>query len=311
MSLQADPDNTELQNLKSELEEVITLTNTAIAELKPAPASQPAKKSSPPPVKEKWSKENHPAYQAGYKPPPPPPEEPAAAPVSFKVNDTVSARWKSGDGSFYPARITSITGSSSNPVYIVTFKSYATTETLREKDIRPLASDDSRKRKADASGPSGISSAAPTPPPPSANPGVISAAANVNPELAIQARKEPSKVSDGPPRPAKMPRKVKANKELEAGKAKWQDFATKGKMGKAAKKDSMFRTPDGVNARGESFPTKQTQNLQVLTYSQWASQDPDNQCEKIPQDHGTFINKMARRNDIYPVGVVKDGWLFA
>ena len=46
-----------------------------------------------------------------------------------------------------------------------------------------------------------------------------------------------------------MPRKVKANKELEAGKNKWQDFAAKGKTGKVAKKDSMFRTPDGVNAR--------------------------------------------------------------
>ena len=296
LGLQADPDNTELQSLKTELEEVITLANGSIAQLRPAPALQPAKKPSPQPVKEKWSKENHPAYQAGYKPPPSQPEEPTAAPVSFKVNDTVSARWKSGDGSFYPARITSITGSSSNPVYIVTFKSYATTETLREKDIRPLASDDSRKRKADASGPSGISSAAPTPPPPSANPSVISAAANVDPELASQARKEPSKVSDGPPRPAKMPRKVKANKELEAGKAKWQDFATKGKMGKGGKKDSMFRTPDGVNARGSSFPTKQYPDLQVLTCPQSASQDPGSPCEKIPRDPGTSTNKTARRS---------------
>jgi len=36
---------------------------------------------------------------------------------------------------------------------------------------------------------------------------------------------------------------------LEAGKSKWQDFAQKGKFGKAAKKDSMFRTPDGVHGR--------------------------------------------------------------
>ena len=90
-------------------------------------------------------------------------------------------------------------------------------------------------------------SATPAPPP---NPSVISAAANVDPTLASQVRREPSKVSDGPIRPAKVPRKVKANKELEAGKSKWQEFANKGKVGKAAKKDSMFRTPDGVNARG-------------------------------------------------------------
>ena len=44
---------------------------------------------------------------------------------------------------------------------------------------------------------------------------VISAAADIDPTLASQARKEPSKVSDGPTRPAKVPRKVKANKGLE------------------------------------------------------------------------------------------------
>jgi len=56
-------------------------------------------------------------------------------------------------------------------------------------------------------------------------------------------------VSDGPLGPAKIPRKVKANKELEAGKNKWQQFAAKGKVGKVAKKDSMFRTGESVNAR--------------------------------------------------------------
>ncbi|KAL8822390.1 MAG: hypothetical protein Q9191_006874 [Dirinaria sp. TL-2023a] len=243
--LQADPDNAELQNLKTELEEVITLTETAIAELKPASAPQVAKKASPPPVKEKWSKENHPAYQAGYRKPATPQSpvvEEVQGSTTFQVNDNVLAKWKSGDKSFYPARITSITGSSSKPVYIVTFKSYSTTETLSAQDIKPL-SNDSKKRKAD--GMSGTP-AGPTLP---TNTSVISAAADINPALASQAKKEPSKVSDGPTRPAKVPRKVKANKELEAGKSKWQDFATKGKFGKAGKKESMFRTPEGVNAR--------------------------------------------------------------
>lgn len=193
---------------------------------------------------EKWSKENHPAYQAGYrKSEPEPALEDSQTAVSFNVNDTVLARWKSGDGSFYPARITSITGSTSKPVYIVSFKSYATTETLSAKDIKTISTE-SKKRKAD-----GMPGALTLPTPPS-NPNVISAAANVDPALASQARQEPSKVSDGPPRPAKVPRKVKAGKELEAGKSKWQDFSTKGKLAKVAKKESMFRTPDGVNARG-------------------------------------------------------------
>jgi len=160
------------------------------------------------------------------------------------VNDTVLAKWHSGDKGFYPARITSITGSSTAPVYIVKFKSYDTTETLRAKDIKPIINPN--KRKADGTP---IASSIP-PPPPTMNANVISAAADINPELAHQTKREPSKVSDGPVRPAKIPKKIKANKELEAGKSKWQDFATKGKFGKAAKKESMFRTPEGVNGRG-------------------------------------------------------------
>ena len=173
-----------------------------------------------------------------------PTEEPQG-PTSFSVNDNVLAKWVSGDKSFYPARITSITGSSSKPVYIVTFKSYSTTETLSAHDIKPISSE-SRKRKADGT------PGTPTTPTLPTKSNVISAAADIDPDLASQAKKEPSKVSDGPTRPAKVPRKVKANKELEAGKSKWQDFSSKGKVGKVAKKDSMFRTPDGVNARGMS-----------------------------------------------------------
>lgn len=251
LSLQNDPDNSELQSLKAELEQVIVLTESSIAELRPssvpAPSTlhNPSHSSSTSQVKEKWSKENHPAYQAGYRKAEPEPEE-TNAPATFSVNDTVSARWKSGDGGFYTARITSITGSSSNPVYIVTFKNYGNTETLKAKDIKPLSSD-TRKRKAD--GISGPSTPIPTP----TNPNVISAAASVDPTLAHQARKEPSKVSDGPVRPAKIPRKVKANKELEAGKNKWQDFAAKAKGGRlGGKKDSMFRTGESVNARGKA-----------------------------------------------------------
>lgn len=235
-SLQVDPDNLELQSLKTELEELITLTETSIAELKPpATASHPAQ----PPPKESWKE------QGPRKPRDENTEEPhAAPPASFRVNDNVLARWVSGDGSFYPARITSITGSSSNPVYLVSFKSYSTKENLTSKDIRPVAGFD-RKRKADGT-PGSSASPSPAPPPPN----VISAAADINPALANQARQEPSKAGDGPARPAKVPRKVKANKELEEGKNKWKDFAAKSKgKSKFGKKESMFRTGDSVNAR--------------------------------------------------------------
>lgn len=255
--MQVDPDNSELQSLQAELEELINLTETSIAELKPAaPPAPPAEKKrpSPPPTKEKWSKENHPAYQAGYQKPPAAVEqaEEPSTPASFSVNDNVLARWVSGDNSFYPARITSITGSTSNPVFLVTFKSYATVENLTAKDLKPISNGDSRKRKADAnpgyhhqaSSSSSQSSAA------QPQSSVISAAADINPALANQARKEPSKANDGPARPAKVPRKVKATRELEEGKNKWKDFASKSKIGK---KDSMFRTGEGPNSRGISL----------------------------------------------------------
>ncbi|KAJ5471743.1 hypothetical protein N7530_009100 [Penicillium desertorum] len=239
LGLEVDPDNVELNSLKTELEEYITVLQTQIAELKPTAPAKPAPKGR--------FKDDGPPKPSEQ------PEAPAVAPtpLSFSVNDTVLARWVSGDHGFYPAKINSITGSSTNPVYLVTFKSYATVENLTAKDIRPISGTDSRKRKAD--GTPG-SSASPSPALP--HPGVISAAADINPALATQARKEPAKASDGPARPAKMSRKVKANKELEEGKNKWKDFAakTKGKgKGAFGKKESMFRTGEGVNARGMDF----------------------------------------------------------
>jgi survival-of-motor-neuron-related-splicing factor 30 len=239
--LQVDPENTELQALQTELEEFITLTETSIAELKPA---TPA-----------LSKDTRPKDNARK---PVATEEAHPAPMNYSVNDNILARWVSGDNAFYPAKITSITGSSANPVYLVAFKSYSNVENLTAKDIRPISGTESRKRKAD--GTSGSSASSPAPPP-----GVISAAADINPTLATQARNDQVK-SDGPARPAKAPRKVKANRELEEGKNKWKDFAakTKGK-GKFGKKDSMFRTGDGVNARGMYSST--ICGLVVLTFS--------------------------------------------
>ncbi|CAI7641937.1 hypothetical protein N7533_011845 [Penicillium manginii] len=233
-SLQVEPDNTELQSLQTELEELITLTETAIAELKPAAPVQSAQPAS----RDSWKRDNASKPAADNKDEAAPPQ-----PASFNVNEHVLARWVSGDGSFYPARITSITGSANNPVYLVSFKSYATVENLTSKDIRPVQGNDNRKRKAD--GPSG-SSASPSPAPSN----VISAAADINPTLANQARNETPQAGDA--RPAKVPRKVKATRELEEGKNKWKDFAAKSKgksKSKLGKKDSMFRTGDGVNAR--------------------------------------------------------------
>lgn len=266
-SLQTDPDNSELLSLQTELEEIIALTEQSIAELRPAAPPEPSQK--PAASNEKWSKEKHPAYQAGYRKPststespvedlqPPQPPQ-AAQPHAFRVNDTVLARWTSGDHTFYPARIKSITGSSTNPIYIVTFKNYATTETLSQRDLKPLSNSnnnssgnlaDVRKRKASDGSLAGMSASNGQTPAGS----VISAAADINPALASQARRDSGsqRVRDPPGLPKPPKRRVKANKELEEGKSKWQDFTSKGKFAKAAKKESMFRTGESPTARGQ------------------------------------------------------------
>ncbi|KAM0439989.1 hypothetical protein ACHAPT_001089 [Fusarium lateritium] len=226
--LRDDPDNVELKALQEELNNFIDLLNENIAELKPKQASKPApKQPSPPPEPEKWSRENHPAFKKAA-----PVEEKEDAPVHYQVNDTVLAKWVTGDKAFYPARITSITGSSTDPIYIVKFKTYDNTETLRSRDIRPV----SNKRKADGTP---TTSAPATPPAPGL---VTSAGATMYPEAKREAEQ------NGEVKPPKA-KKLKAKKELEKNKNKWQEFSAKSKFGKTHKKESMFRTPEGVHGR--------------------------------------------------------------
>ncbi|ATY64139.1 Tudor domain [Cordyceps militaris] len=224
--LRDDPDNVELKALEQELQNFVQLLNENIAELKPKQAPKPApKQPSPPPEREKWSRENHPAFKKTA--PIPTPEEKDDTPVTYQVNDIVMAKWMSGDKGFYPAKITSITGSAAAPVYVVKFKSYDVTETIRSRDIRPV----SNKRKAEAL----------PAPPPASTPGLVSSAgATTYPNAGrdVDAEAKPPK-----------PKKIKAKKELEAGKNKWQEFNSKSKFGKTQKKDSMFRTPEGVHGR--------------------------------------------------------------
>ena len=232
--LQADPENEEFSTLKIELEELISILEGNLLELRPPAAPQNESSQS----KEKWSRENHPAYQAGYK-------KAEEEKVTFSINDNVLAKWKSGDKGMHPAKIISITGSSNKPIYVVRFKAGGDTETVFAHNLKSLVSEN-KKRKAD-----GTPVAPPTPTTPS-NPNIISAAANIDTVLANQVKNDPPKTLDGSSgRPTKIARKVKANKELEAGKSKWQQFSTKGKTGKSTRKDSMFRTGDGVNARGK------------------------------------------------------------
>jgi len=257
---------------------MIQMIDESLAELKPKqqqPASRPAPKpvepTSPPPAPaaaapEKWSRENHPAFK---KPAPTPAA--AAPPVEdekeqvihhYQVNDTVMAKWVSGDKAFYPARITAVTGSSTKPMYTVKFKSYDTIETLGARDIRPVggaAAAAGQKRKADdtaAAATAGGGAGGLTPTPATGSNGVVSVA---------PATVYPQEKTDGEEKPVKKFKKIKANKELEKGKNKWQEFNAKaaGKMGKH-KKESMFRTPEGVGGRGKFLVLNHVERRCVL-----------------------------------------------
>jgi survival-of-motor-neuron-related-splicing factor 30 len=251
-SLRDDPGNAELQALKDELDQMMQMIDESLAELKPkqqpAPQQQqkPAPKPAsppPPPPQEKWSRENHPAFKKSTPTPAAPPvaEQDKEQVIHYQVNDTVVAKWMSGDRGFYPARITAVTGSSTKPMYTVKFKSYDTIETLGARDIRPVGGATAgQKRKAEET-----ATPTPAPTPATSSNGVV---------LAAPATVYPAQEKKDEEKPVKKFKKIKATKELEKGKSKWQEFNAKaaGKMGKH-KKDSMFRTPEGVGGRG-MFP---------------------------------------------------------
>lgn len=309
LGLQSDPSNAELLELKNELDQVIALSQSAIADLAPTPAPskfQPKTAAptavSAPAAPEKWKRENHPKFrdaaatQAAE-------EETKEEKPNFKVNDTVLAKWHSGDKGFYPARITSITGSSVDPVYIVKFKNYDTVETLRGRDVKAVST--ASKRKADGTPVSTFVGGAEKK---ESVGGVISAEANIDKEAQLRREREVSKVGDGPVRPERAPKKIKANKELEKGKTKWQDWAAKGMGGKKGaamgKKESMFRTPEGVHGRGTYCTSLFIVSLQqlcvlvteMLTFLfQWDLQVLDRQCARTRRGVDTSTRRMVMK----------------
>ncbi|KAK5163878.1 uncharacterized protein LTR77_010272 [Saxophila tyrrhenica] len=260
--------------------ETVPVLEEAIADLKAQIAAKKVEqRAAPPPpppsddaaVTPKYDMSKHPKFRKqSPDAPPPPPDE--AQQTTFNVKDTVMAKWAE-DKQWYQATIVSKTGSSTDPVYKVTFKGYGNTETKRKHEIRAFI-DNSKKRKADGS--PAVSTPTvqpPASPKPAQNGSVISAAPSVDPTL-VQKR-EPSKVSDGPTRMAPEPKKLKGNKVLEKGKSNWQDFQKAGpkKTGFGSSKlgkESQFRTPDLPNARvgftGSGKPMQKDQARKTWKY---------------------------------------------
>ncbi|KAG6911906.1 hypothetical protein DXG01_000153 [Tephrocybe rancida] len=108
-TLALDPDNSELASLANELKELIQLTKAALAQAEAASSSKsdPRKTASSTPTQ------------------------------SWSAGDECLAKY-SADGSWYPARITSVGGSSENRIYSIVFKGYNTTELVKANEIKTL-----------------------------------------------------------------------------------------------------------------------------------------------------------------------------
>lgn len=113
LALVSDPDNKELTSLRSELKELISLTELALAQVEAAASSSTAASSS----KSKSTS--------------------AATTQAFDAGDECLAKY-SGDGKWYPARITSIGGADDRRVYSVVFKGYNSTELVAAGDVKAL-----------------------------------------------------------------------------------------------------------------------------------------------------------------------------
>jgi survival of motor neuron-related-splicing factor 30 len=112
LALAADPDNAELASLRSELQELISLTKTVISQSEAAASSSKSIDTSRKTTVTQQS-------------------------INWSAGDECLAKY-SGDGAWYPARINSVAGSAENRVYSIVFKSYNTTEQVEATSLKPL-----------------------------------------------------------------------------------------------------------------------------------------------------------------------------
>ena len=117
LALAADPENSELVSLRSELKELIELTQAALAQQEAAAAASSSKADS----------KKAPASASASAP----------AAKAWAAGDDVLAKY-SGDGQWYPARIASVGGSADNRVYSVVFKGYNNTELVNAGQVKAL-----------------------------------------------------------------------------------------------------------------------------------------------------------------------------
>ncbi|KAH9944081.1 uncharacterized protein BXZ73DRAFT_39231 [Epithele typhae] len=128
LALSADPEDTELQSLRDQLKELIELTQASIAASSASKADAATKKAASTPAGASASS-SFPASSASA-------SSSAPAPA-WAAGDEVLAKY-SGDGQWYPARITSVGGSAERRAYSVVFKGYNNTELVSAPQVKPL-----------------------------------------------------------------------------------------------------------------------------------------------------------------------------
>ncbi|KAF8680157.1 Tudor domain [Rhizoctonia solani] len=118
VALASDPDNEELTSLRSELKELISLTEAALTQETSAPTASGSATSAP-----ASSTNNR--------------KQPATPAASLQAGDECLAKY-SGDGQWYPARIISVGGSDERRVFSIVFKGYNSTELVDAPSVKPM-----------------------------------------------------------------------------------------------------------------------------------------------------------------------------
>jgi survival-of-motor-neuron-related-splicing factor 30 len=230
--LAEDPENATLLDLKKELVDLIGLldeqkdSDGESASKEESKATTPIEEdnraksaSSEPRLENDGQRSQSPPQSTST--PPPPQQKLNINRVRFKAGDMVLAQWLSGDKQYYQAKVTSVTGSMSNPRYTVKFPKHNTTETLPADSVRQMPATHVNKK--------------PTIPPKTGPIDKVSKSDNQAPK---KVQHQPSKAQI-----------------LDSGKQKWQQFTKKGlKQGKGMKakklgETSMFRSPDDPLAK--------------------------------------------------------------
>ncbi|KAJ3500712.1 hypothetical protein NLJ89_g9673 [Agrocybe chaxingu] len=199
LALSDDPGNSELSSLRDELKELIQLAQTAIAQAEAASSSKA----------EQTNNRKHSNFTPTH---------------AWSAGDECLAKY-SGDGGWYPARITSIGGATDNAVYSIVFKGYNTTELVKASEIKPLPPNYNSTSTAPAAGKRKLTKA------------------------EEEEREKKKKKNE-----KKLEMKAAKAKEQTQKQATWQKFAKKSeKKGvhiAGVSGTSIFKTPDNPLGRG-------------------------------------------------------------